>query len=158
MKHLILALCLVPALVGCDHVAKHVAKTRLEPHGPVRLVAGVLDLRYTENRDVAFGALRVIPHGPRQVVIVAGNTLVLLLLGWLARRGGPAGSPIGRLGVAFAVAGGLGNLIDRLVRGYVVDFIHVHHWPVFNVADICIGVGAGLMLLAMWRQPAARET
>ena len=52
---------------------------------------------------------------------------------------------------ALLLAGALGNLSDRLFRGYVVDFIHLHHWPIFNVADICIVVGA--LLFALHARP-----
>jgi len=64
-----------------------------------------------------------------------------------------------RLGLVLILAGALGNLGDRLFRGYVVDFIHVSHWPVFNVADICVSVGAALLLWAQWvkgHDPGAR--
>ena len=57
------------------------------------------------------------------------------------------------VGFAFVLAGALGNVVDRAVRGYVVDFIHVRHWPVFNVADSAITLGV-VMLLA---QMLARE-
>jgi signal peptidase II len=52
-----------------------------------------------------------------------------------------------RVALGLLLGGALGNAIDRLIRGHVVDFIYVHHWPVFNVADIAITVGVGLLLL-----------
>jgi signal peptidase II len=51
------------------------------------------------------------------------------------------------------VGGAIGNVADRLLRGYVVDFIHLHRWPVFNVADIAVTVGAILLGVAMTRRP-----
>ena len=53
-----------------------------------------------------------------------------------------------RIGLALILSGALGNIVDRVVRGYVVDFIHVRGWPVFNVADIAVVVGAGMIALA----------
>jgi signal peptidase II len=50
------------------------------------------------------------------------------------------------------LGGALGNMVDRIVRGYVVDFIHVKGWPIFNVADIAVVVGVGLMLLSRVRR------
>ena len=61
-----------------------------------------------------------------------------------------------RVGLALVLAGALGNYADRLLRGYVVDFIHVTHWPVFNIADVLLTVGGALVLLqGLRRQPAA---
>lgn len=47
------------------------------------------------------------------------------------------------------LSGALGNLTDRVLRGHVIDFLRLHHWPVFNVADVAIGVGASLLLLGV---------
>lgn len=58
------------------------------------------------------------------------------------------------VGYGFFLAGALGNVVDRAVRDYVVDFIHVAHWPVFNVADVLVGIGIGLWALARLRSPA----
>jgi len=60
--------------------------------------------------------------------------------------------------LALVLAGALGNLMDRLMRGYVVDFFYLHHWPVFNVADIWIALGVGLLGLSAMRAPRAGLT
>jgi signal peptidase II len=130
-------------LVGCDHATKYVAKTELEHQPPRELLGSVLDLRYAENTDVAFNALRWIPEGVRGPLLAAvGATALLLIAFMLLRR---PGTPASRAGLVLILAGALGNYSDRLVRGYVVDFIHVPHWPVFNVADICVSVGVALL-------------
>jgi len=64
-------------------------------------------------------------------------------------------SSTSRLAVALVAGGALGNLVDRLRFSYVVDFIHVRYWPVFNVADIAIVAGAGLLLIASFASRAA---
>jgi lipoprotein signal peptidase len=58
-----------------------------------------------------------------------------------------------RLGSVLVLAGGLGNLTDRLLRGYVIDFMHLHAWPVFNVADVAVCVGAPLVVLFSRKLP-----
>ncbi len=139
-------------LVGCDHATKIVAKAQLEHHPPRRLLGSVLDVRYVENTDVAFNALRWIPEGVRAPLLIAFGALALLsLLVVLLRRPGTAAT---RVSLVLILAGALGNYSDRLTRGYVIDFIHVPHWPVFNVADIC--VTAGVILLG-WTSLAARR-
>jgi signal peptidase II len=149
-------LLVVSLLVGCDHGTKHLAKRHLQGTPAVELVGGVLDLRYTENRDAAFSALRSLPPSAKSPVLVGTRLAIcVVVLFLLVRR---RGLGLDRLGLAVVLAGGLGNLIDTLWRGCVVDFIHVHHWPVFNVADICVAVGVGLIFLGehkRWRADRA---
>jgi signal peptidase II len=139
----ILALAPLAALVGCDHATKYVAKAELE-HQPPRLLLGrLLDLRYAENTDVAFNALRWIPAGVRApLLLILGAAALFLVARALMRRSGTGAA---RAGLTLILAGALGNYSDRLLRGYVVDFVHVPHWPVFNVADIFVTVGAALL-------------
>lgn len=136
-------------LVGCDHLTKHAAKSAFADQPPHVLAARVLDLEYTENHDSGFGLLRWMSPSVRTpllttVQLVAGIAFLGLALGrrrpWL-----------GKVALLLVAAGALGNGLDRLMRGYVVDFIHLHHWPVFNVADIYITIGAVLMVLAARR-------
>jgi signal peptidase II len=134
----------VVVLVGCDHVTKHAAKAELENHAPRTLLARVLDLRYVENTDVAFNLLRWIREDVRRpLLLVSGALALAVLIVILARRKNTSAT---KVAMVLLLAGALGNYLDRSFRGYVVDFIHVPHWPVFNVADIYVTAGA--MLLA----------
>lgn len=146
VSSLLLAL-LVVGLVGCDHATKHIAQSELRGQPPVTLLANVLDLRYTENRDVGFSLLRKVPERVRKPLIFVGGSAGLVFLGvlWWRRRRAPWQE---HAAYAVLTGGALGNLTDRFARGYVVDFVHLHHWPVFNVADICLVVGVGLAFLA----------
>ncbi|HLK89482.1 MAG TPA: signal peptidase II [Polyangia bacterium] len=141
-------------LVGCDHGTKYVAKAGLQGHHPHTLIRGVLDLQYVEHTDVAFDLLRWIPEGARgPILIFAGAAGLVALAAFLLRR--PPRSRAGQLALLLVTAGALGNYLDRIVRGYVVDFIHLHHWPVFNVADSCVTIGAILLGLTALRGPRA---
>jgi signal peptidase II len=140
------------ALVGCDHVTKHVAKVDLQGHPPKPLVGSVLELRYTENTDVAFNLLRTVPEQTRAPLLLASGLFgCAALLVLLALR--PQRTAI-QAALVLVAAGALGNTLDRVARGYVVDFIHVPHWPVFNVADICVTAGAVLLMAASLRRSA----
>ena len=122
------------AMVGCDHATKVSAKSALEGRSPLDLLSGVLDLRYTENHDTAFSVLdRLHFPGKAAVITLLGAVaLAAIAFAWWRRRSAP----------------GIEQAGFRLVRGYVVDFIHVAHWPVFNVADAAIVAGAFTLLLA----------
>ena len=131
-------------LVGCDHATKFAAKSELEGQRPLSLIHGVLDLRYTENTDVAFNLLRAVPERVRApLLVVIGAAAMIALLGFLLLRQSRLG--IVRVALLLMTAGALGNYLDRIVRGYVVDFVRLPHWPVFNVADIYVTAGATLL-------------
>lgn len=141
-----LMLLLSLGLVGCDHATKHIAQTELRGRPPITLISNFLDLRYAENRDMAFSLLRDVPEQVRRPILLVGVSAGLCLVAFLWWRRRDARWPE-LLAYSFILAGALGNVSDRIVRGYVVDFVHVHRWPVFNVADACLLVGAGLLLL-----------
>jgi signal peptidase II len=150
-----LVLCVL-LLLGCDHGSKHVAKSSLAGQPPRTLIARVLDLSYTENTDSGFGLLHRVPIAVRRPLLTATQLLagVAFFIASLrkARNRGL------RFALLLISAGAIGNGLDRLFRGYVVDFIHIHYWPVFNVADIYITVGTLLLVLVGWpRRIAGRD-
>jgi len=147
-------LACVVFLVGCDHATKAAAEGALRDRAPLQLVPGVVDLAYTENHGVAFSALeRLSLHPPPWALFsMAMATTAVLVAVWIRRR---RARWLEQAGFALVVAGALGNAVDRLARGHVVDFIHVRFWPVFNVADILV-VAGGLLLLFSRRGQAAR--
>jgi signal peptidase II len=141
-----LMIAAVIALAGCDGATKHVAKAELERAPPQAVIGDFLRLDYVENRDTGFGLLRWLEPETRLPIILALQSLgaIGLMICLLRRRA----FDVYAAGFALALAGALGNLGDRVLRGYVVDFIRVPHWPVFNLADIWITIGIGLILLA----------
>jgi signal peptidase II len=163
-------LTLVLGLFGCDHVTKMAAKVTLEGASAVpvapSVLRGAVELRYVENDDIAFSALRMVgvPRSPTVLIGLGAVALVAILLMMVRvmkqrRPDTPeidAGDRARKVGLAFVLAGALGNLVDRLARGYVVDFIHVKGWPVFNVADIAVVVGVMLMALPSLLRRTAR--
>lgn len=99
------------------------------------------------------GASLGIGTGHRYWVLAISSGAVIALLGWLVR----AAAPLERVGVALALGGGLGNLVDRIARGAVTDWIHVNGYPpTFNLADVAIRLGVLLALVALVRGRSAR--
>jgi signal peptidase II len=145
LKALVFSLSLF-GLVGCDHATKLAAETKL-PLAGISLISGVLELRYAQNPDVAFSALARLSLHPSPRVLATLGLAALSLLTWLYVRNRARMNAWGHLGFVMALAGALGNVGDRFVRGYVVDFIHISYWPVFNVADILVCLGMALTLV-----------
>jgi signal peptidase II len=135
-------LLLVIALVGCDHATKVAARSRLAPSSSVALLPGMVELRYVENEDTAFSLTQRVRSRLKAPLLMLGSLVGLSAIVALAKRRFPTAGSMERVAWALLFAGAFGNVIDRLRRGYVVDFIHVQHWPVFNVADIWIVAGA----------------
>lgn len=138
----IVAIVLIALGVLADQVSKIWVLDNL-PGNERSVIDGVLALQYAENRNMAFGLGQVIPPEFKVPFLVAlTGSLALVLLIWLFRSGGLWM----RVGLMLTVSGAIGNIIDRIRLGFVVDFIRWHkwfQWPNFNVADsfICIGVG-----------------
>ncbi|MGC4095441.1 MAG: signal peptidase II [Polyangiaceae bacterium] len=152
---LVFLVAVVFGLIGCDKVSKDVAKTHLEQADGVSLVGDALELRYTENRDVAFNAMSWVPESTRaRLILVTGAVAICALGAMLLRRRQPL---LSALSLSLILAGAVGNYWDRLERGYVVDFVHLTHWPVFNLADVYITLGGIALLLSSWR-PAPLRT
>jgi signal peptidase II len=133
------------AVVAVDQATKQLAVDALAD-GPIDVIQGVLTLQLTLNPGGAFGVLQGVPG----FFLVASVGIVIAILFWVrhledARWAVPVGMILG---------GGIGNLVDRAFRdtdGRVVDFIDLHVWPVFNVADSAIVLGVGVILLLMLR-------
>jgi signal peptidase II len=145
----ILFLLLLVGVVGCDHATKRLAAAELANRGPVSLVPGVLDLRYVTNTDTAFSVLGGLLSAETRfyVLLISMGIATLAIALWVGQRWRSA-MRMERVAGALLLGGALGNLLDRLLRGHVIDFIHISYWPVFNVADIALCIGAGLLLLA----------
>jgi signal peptidase II len=127
-----------------DRVTKVLAEQHLEGRPPIDVIPGVLQLRFTTNPGGAFGLFG------RATWLFVGASLVVIVIIVIASRRPP--TRIGAVALALVLGGALGNLTDRLVRGpelsgEVVDFIDFQVWPVFNIADSCIVIGAALLLL-----------
>ena len=140
----LLILVLLLLLVGCDHASKGVAKAALADGGAVEVVRGAISLTYVENTDIAFNLLRFIPEAIRFPALLVGGAVAVLALCLLLLRTRRSSS-VSLLALILVTAGAVGNYLDRVFRGYVVDFVHLPHWPVFNIADVYITVG-GLAL------------
>ena len=145
---------LVSVAVGLDQFIKLVIRHTLSPIQSVPLIPSVIHLTYVQNSGAAFG-------------LFPGHTSLFILVsvavaGWvcveLIRLRTGTQAPRTQAGLILILSGALGNLIDRLWFGYVIDFIDLRVWPVFNVADSCITIGVGLLLWQAVRPRGASAT
>ena len=127
-----------------DQVTKLVAVKELMDCGSVTFIKGLIDFTYVENRGMAWGMFA--DH--RWVFMVFSTVAIVVLTGFLVSGKSP--SKLYSAAIALVISGGIGNMIDRVALGYVVDFIEFTFidFPVFNIADSLVTVGAfGLIIL-----------
>jgi signal peptidase II len=163
IRRALLTLGLASAVLGADQMTKAWALASLRGHRAVEVVSGAFHLAYAENRSAAFGILGVLPFEVRRYVLTGFAVVAIVVLIGLVVTG-----RIRRTWTAAAtgliLGGAVGNVLDRIRLGYVVDFIDWHlgehyHWPTFNVADSGIVVGVFMLLWLSYvvDRQAARE-
>lgn len=145
------------AVIVADQVTKQLVFTRLSLGEMIDLLP-VLNLTHRHNTGAAFS---MFAGAPVLMFVLLGVGVSVGILWWLRKN--PQGAHLMAVALTLILGGALGNVIDRVWRGFVVDFIDFHlagwHWPAFNVADSAICIGAGLLMLDMFinRQPAGQE-
>jgi signal peptidase II len=137
-----------------DRATKLAARHWLSSYVGVPVIPGWLRLVHTENPGAAFSFLAEGNPFLRSFVLIGVSAGVLIFVAHaLWKNHASFATPLVRLGLAFVLGGAAGNLYDRILRGTVTDFIEVYHgdwsFPVFNVADSAITVGAILLLFDM---------
>lgn len=131
---------IVALILSLDQISKYLIVKKLFLHQSIPVIKGIFHLTLVYNRGAAFGILK------NQIYLFVLVSVFSIFLVFSALRGCGFKKPsIYSLSLACILAGALGNLIDRLVFGYVIDFIDFRVWPVFNIADSAITVGAFLL-------------
>lgn len=129
-------------LVALDQITKLLALDRLKPLGSIEVIKGFFDLTFVENRGAAFGML----NGQRWFFVVLTLVIVVVIIGAFLKMPKSREYQFLRVSLTLVLAGALGNMLDRLFRGYVVDFLEVTFitFPVFNFADIYVVIGTAV--------------
>ena len=154
---------MAPAVWVLDYFTKIWAMEALKvPRRSIELIAGYLDFSYAENTGVAFGIFDSLESTWKPYLLAAlGLVAVVAILLYYWK--GPSGRRLLYIALSVTTGGIVGNLTDRLLRGYVVDFIefHIHdsfYWPNFNVADSAITVGIILLIIDSIMNPIEEKS
>ena len=152
MAFVIFNLLCVAALVGADQAIKFWAVQVLEPVGSMPLIPHVVELRFVLNQGMAFSLL----SGKQLFLILATSAALLLVAYWLFFR---SRGKYQQAALILVLGGGIGNLIDRVLNGEVVDYINVLfiRFAVFNFADICVCVGVALWVLVIFLEEVQEQ-
>lgn len=123
-----------------DQTLKILVHRFMYPNQSIPILKGILHLTYVQNKGAAFGVF----SGWRGLLVLIGFIVIIVII-YINKRL-KKGDFI-QIPLAFILGGSLGNLIDRLFRSYVVDYLDFRFWPVFNLADIMINLGVFLVVL-----------
>jgi len=149
------------AVLVVDQWTKGLITRAFEVHQSRSVIGGLFDLTYVRNSGAAFGLFASVDSSIKAIVLNSVAVLVFLVVSAYALRSSHRSVRL-QLGFALILGGAVGNLLDRVRFGYVVDFLDFsvsgHHWPAFNVADSAICIGVALLFLDMLRneEEAAR--
>jgi signal peptidase II len=158
-KYLIFSATLA-AVVLLDVITKAYVDSHMSLHQSVVVIGGFLNITYVRNPGAAFSFLAGASPGFRSVFFLAVTAIAIILVLYYVAKS-KAEEPFMIFALSLILSGALGNFIDRVRLGEVIDFIDVHlrayHWPAFNVADSAITVGAFIMLFALFKRPKEHE-
>lgn len=126
--------CLI--LIALDQLTKYLVQP-----GTIEVLGNFFRIEYSQNTGIAFGI--PVPY----TFLIFGNILLMGLIIWIINKEFDMEQPIGKAALILIISGALGNVIDRITRGFVVDFIAVWRWPNFNLADAYISCGILLMIV-----------
>lgn len=157
-KYITVALVSLP-VVALDQITKYVICAMVPLHSRIELIPGFANIVHIRNTGIAFGLFKEIGSEWKTMMLLCITAVALALIGFLIAQAQQK-SRLETVGLSMVLGGALGNLIDRLRLGEVVDFIDLHwhstfHWPAFNVADSAITVG--IALLAVWELSKIRK-
>jgi signal peptidase II len=150
-------LIVTAVVLACDQITKLWAAATLKDGRDIEVIPGFFSLSYTENTGIAFGMLS--DGNVRWLLVVVSTAATAIVIYYMMKT--PPGNRLLLWSLALLAAGICGNLVDRVRMGSVIDFIlfyyRTNHWPVFNIADTAITVGAVLMALDLFLSPQAEK-
>ncbi|MCK4766099.1 MAG: signal peptidase II [Candidatus Aminicenantes bacterium] len=141
-------------IVIADQVTKYIIKATLPLYDKIDVIKGFFRITHVQNSGAVWG---ILSDHPNQWVslVITGLSIVALIVVFYYFFKLEAGCTFELTSLSFIVGGALGNIIDRVARGYVVDFIDMyiksHHWPTYNIADSFITVGVVILIISVWR-------
>ncbi|MGE5340118.1 MAG: signal peptidase II [Candidatus Omnitrophota bacterium] len=143
-------------IILLDQISKHIvlAVFRQEPYRVIPVIKDFFLLRYVENNGAVWGIFSHSANKAIPILITISSMIALTVVFYFFLKI-ESGCLVELTSLSFIIGGAIGNIIDRLYHGYVVDFIELYvksyHWPTFNVADSFISIGVVLLILSLWR-------
>ncbi|MFW6124046.1 MAG: signal peptidase II [Acidobacteriota bacterium] len=159
MKRTYLFLMIIAGLLICDQVSKSIINKTVPYGGHITVIKGFFNISHVHNRGAVFGIFNQTGNSFIFYTLTIASLLAFAVIVYFFIKV-PASEFFLKFTLSLIIAGALGNSLDRLFRGYVIDFLDFHlndlHWPSFNVADSCITIGAVFMIYLLFLKRGAK--
>lgn len=146
---------LILLVLIADQSTKIIVSKTITPHTNKVVIPGFFNLSHIHNRGAIFGFFSQSGKPFVYILLTVASLLALILVVYYFFKT-PSSEKTMKISLSLILGGALGNLIDRVIRGYVVDFADFYigrwHWPSFNVADSCITIGAFLLIFVLLKR------
>jgi signal peptidase II len=154
-------MALAAGVLAADQISKLLVETGMAVHQSIAVIPGLVNLTHVRNTGAAFGLFAASVPGVRTALLLVAALVAVGVVAclWIRERQAHA---LHISSLSLILSGAVGNMIDRVRLGEVVDFVDLHwkglHWPAFNVADSAITVGVALLLLQVLRPAGGRPS
>jgi len=152
MKRTLYYLFFMAGLLVCDQVSKSIVSQYVPYGGHITVIKGFFNISHVHNRGVVFGIFNRPGNSLVFIILTIASLIAFAVIVYLFIKM-TASERFLKFTFSLIIVGAMGNLLDRLLRGYVIDFLDFYinglHWPSFNVADSCLTIGAVLMAYAL---------
>ena len=153
MKHRSFYFLLILVLLIVDQITKAIVFQKIAFLSSQSIIPGFFNLTHIHNRGAIFGLFSQSESQLLHIVLMLATLVALALVVYYFFSTPPA-EKLSKISLSLILAGALGNLVDRIFRGYVIDFLDLYvkkwHWPSFNVADSCVTIGAFLLVFVVF--------
>ncbi|HLP62386.1 MAG TPA: signal peptidase II [Candidatus Deferrimicrobium sp.] len=143
-------------IIISDQVSKFFIKANfeLQPYKVIKVITDILTIRYVQNQGAVWGLFSDPSYSLIPKIITGFSIIALLIILYYFLKL-KAECTWELMSLSFIIGGAVGNITDRIIQGYVVDFLDIkiinYHWPTFNIADSFISIGVILLILSIWR-------
>ncbi len=153
MKHRSFYFLLILVLLIVDQITKAIVFQKIAFLSSQSIIPGFFNLTHIHNRGAIFGFFSQSDSQLLHIMLMLATLVALALVVYYFFMTPPP-KKLAKISLSLILAGALGNLIDRVFRGYVIDFLDLYvkkwHWPSFNVADSCVNIGAFLLVFIVF--------
>lgn len=136
---------IIVMVIALDHLLKNQIRATMYVGQSNPVIEGVFSITYVQNRGAAFSMF----EGQETFLMIIPGLALIIAIWYMEKHRNEHWTFM--TAMELIIAGGIGNLIDRVALGYVTDMFDFHFWPVFNIADIAIVVGCGFLILFMFK-------
>lgn len=143
-RKIIFSFAVIVFIIFLDQIVKNIVEENLISSETIPLIKNFLHITYVKNTGILFGLLKGYNFA---FIVISLITILFIFLFFLFVES----KFYTQISLLLISAGAISNLIDRIIRGYIVDFIDLRVWPVFNIADICITIGTVIIVLEIFK-------